>query len=76
MPRLLMDSHKTERLTMAIFDSAQDRQKIPFYAGLAPYISTSHRYKFANTKGEHHEGSANRLSFDGGVDICNHCVFF
>jgi hypothetical protein len=34
----LLDSHKTELLTMAIFESAQDRQKITFYAGLAPYI--------------------------------------
>lgn len=26
-PPLLFDSHETERLTMAIVDSAQDRQK-------------------------------------------------
>jgi len=34
----LSNGHKTKRLNMAIDESAQDRQKITFYAGLAPYI--------------------------------------
>jgi hypothetical protein len=34
----LLDSHIPERLTLAIFEAAQDRQIITFYAGLAPYI--------------------------------------